>query len=122
MTTKLKEIEDRLNGLTEEKVKELTTYLKDTYGIEHEDATIPAGSVYVMDLDTKTSFSLKLTDAGSMKLHIVKTVKEITGLGLKEAKDMVESLPRVIKQGLSNEEAELLKSRLVEFGATVEIV
>lgn len=124
METRIKEIENRLNSLTDPKMHEITSFLKETYGIEHEDAVIPVTHVSnsVLDLENQTSFSLILSHAGSMKLHIIKTVKEITGLGLKEAKNLVESTPSVIRQGLSKTDAEALQLRLNEFGATVEII
>ncbi len=122
----VKALGDQLVGLTVKEVNELATYLKEEHGIE------PAAAAAVMaapggggaaegEAEAQTSFDVILKAAGGSKLGVVKLVKELTGLGLKEAKGVVDSAPAPIKEGVSKEEAESLKSQLEEAGAEVEI-
>ena len=119
----LKAMAESLVNLTVKEVNELATILKDEYGIE------PAAAAVVMAApgaggaaaDEKTSFDVVLTDAGANKLAIVKLVKDLTGLGLKEAKDVVDKAPSPLKSGVSKDEANALKTQLEEAGAKVEI-
>ncbi len=104
----LKAFAEQLVNLTVKEVNELAQILKDEYGIE------PAA-------EEKTSFDVVLKSAGSAKLQVVKLVKELTGLGLKEAKEMVDGAPSVVKEGLAKAEAEDLKKNLEEAGAEVEL-
>lgn len=116
---------EQLVNLTVKEVQELSTILKDKYGIE------PAAAAPVMmaggggggaaAAEEKTSFDVILKDAGASKLAVVKLVKELTGLGLKEAKDVVDGAPAPIKEGVSKDEAEGLKKSLEEAGAVVEL-
>src|SRR5258708_4719656 len=108
----IKTIGDQLVELTVKEVSELASYLKETYGIEPAAAAVAA---------EKTNFDVVLKAAGANKLQIVKLVKELTGLGLKEAKDVVDGAPKTIKEGLPKDEAENLKKQLVEAGAEVEL-
>lgn len=120
----IKAIGDQLVDLTVKEVNELASYLKETHGIEPAAAAVavagPAagGAAAVAE---KTNFDVVLKAAGANKLQIVKLVKELTGLGLKEAKDMVDGAPKTIKEGLPKDEAENLKKQLVEAGAEVEL-
>jgi large subunit ribosomal protein L7/L12 len=120
----IKAIGDQLVELTVKEVNELASYLKETHGIEPAAAAVavagPAagGAAAVAE---KTNFDVVLKAAGANKLQIVKLVKELTGLGLKEAKDMVDGAPKTIKEGLPKDEAENLKKQLVEAGAEVEL-
>jgi large subunit ribosomal protein L7/L12 len=106
-------------------VTELASYLKETYGIEPAAAAVavagPAGGGGGAAAAEKTNFDVVLKSAGANKLQIVKLVKELTGLGLKEAKDMVDGAPKTIKEGLPKDEAENLKKQLTEAGAEVEL-
>ncbi len=121
----LKALAETLVNLTVKEVNELATILKDDYGI------IPAAAAPVMvaatggeakeEVVVQTEFDVVLTDAGAGKLNVVKVVKNITGLGLKEAKDLVDTVPSNIKEKVSKEEAESVKAQLVEAGATVEV-
>jgi len=119
----LKAMAESLVNLTVKEVNELATILKDDYGIE------PAAAAVVMAgpgaggpaAEEKTSFDVILTDAGANKLAIVKLVKDLTGLGLKEAKDVVDKAPSPLKSGVSKDEANGLKTQLEEAGAKVEI-
>ncbi len=104
----------------------MASYLKETYGIEPAAAAVavagPAGGgAGGAAAAEKTNFDVVLKSAGANKLQIVKLVKELTGLGLKEAKDMVDGAPKTIKEGLPKDEAENLKKQLVEAGAEVEL-
>ena len=119
----IKKLAEELVNLTVKEVNELANVLKDEYGIEPAAAAAvavaaPAAADAVAE---KTSFDVILTAAGGAKLQVVKVVKELTGLGLKEAKDLVDAAPKAIKEGISKEEAESLKSALVEAGAEVEV-
>lgn len=116
---------DSLVNLTVKEVKELADYLKETYGIEPAAAAVavaagPAAGGEAA-AEEKTSFDVILKNAGAQKLAVVKVVKELTGLGLKEAKDAVDAAPAPIKEGVSKDEAEALKKQLEEAGAEVEL-
>jgi large subunit ribosomal protein L7/L12 len=120
----LKAFAEQLVNLTVKEVNELAQILKDEYGIEPAAAAVavaagPAAAAEVVE--EKSSFDVVLKAAGANKLAIVKLVKELTGLGLKEAKDMVDAAPSVIKEGVTKDEAEALKKQLTEGGAEVEL-
>src|SRR5574344_1222965 len=112
----LKAFAEQLVNLTVKEVNELATILKEEYGIEPAAAAVAAAAV-----EEKTSFDVVLKSAGAAKLQVVKAVKEACGLGLKEAKDMVDGAPSTVKEGLSKDEAESLKKTLEEAGAEVEL-
>ena len=122
----IKALGDQLVELTVKEVNELASYLKETYGIEPAAAAVVAGPAAgggggAAAAEEKTKFDVVLKAAGANKLQIVKLVKELTGLGLKEAKDMVDGAPKTIKEGLPKDEAENLKKQLIEAGAEVEL-
>jgi large subunit ribosomal protein L7/L12 len=120
----IKALGDQLVELTVKEVTELASYLKETYGIEPAAAAVVAGPAAgggAAAAAEKTNFDVVLKAAGANKLQIVKLVKELTGLGLKEAKDVVDGAPKTIKEGLPKDEAENLKKQLVEAGAEVEL-
>jgi large subunit ribosomal protein L7/L12 len=122
----IKAIGDQLVELSVKEVTELASYLKETYGIEPAAAAVAvagpaAGGGAAAVAAEKTNFDVVLKAAGANKLQIVKLVKELTGLGLKEAKDMVDGAPKTIKEGLPKDEAENLKKQLAEAGAEVEL-
>jgi large subunit ribosomal protein L7/L12 len=120
----LKEFAEQLVNLTVKEVSELAIILKDEYGIEPAAAAAPvtaASSGGGEAAEEKSSFDVILKAPGGAKLAIVKLVKELTGLGLKEAKDLVDSAPKSVKEGLAKEEAEGLKKQLEEAGAEVEL-
>jgi len=121
----VKALGDQLVELTVKEVNELASYLKETYGIKPAAAAVavagPAAGGGGAAAAEKTNFDVVLKSAGANKLQIVKLVKELTGLGLKEAKDMVDGAPKTIKEGLPKDEAENLKKQLVEAGAEVEL-
>jgi len=123
----VKDIGDKIVGLTVKDAQSLADYLKDTYGIE------PAGGGAVMMAagggggaaaeaeDAPTMFDVILKDAGANKINVIKVVRAATSLGLKEAKDIVDSAPKTVKEGLSKEDSEKLKKELEEAGAKVEL-
>ncbi|MDR3340853.1 MAG: 50S ribosomal protein L7/L12 [Candidatus Symbiothrix sp.] len=120
----LKAFAEQLVNLTVKEVNELAEILKSEYGIEPAAAAVAvaAGPVAAAEVvEEKTSFDVILKGVGANKLAIVKAVKELTGLGLKEAKDIVDSAPNAIKEGISKDEAEALKKSLEEAGAEVEL-
>ena len=121
----LKKLAEELVNLTVKDVNELAQILKEEYNIEPAAAAVavagPAAAGAAPAAEEKTSFDVELKSAGANKLAIVKLVKELTGLGLKEAKDMVDAAPSVIKEGVSKDEAESLKKQLTEAGAEVEL-
>ncbi len=123
----LKAFAEQLVNLTVKEVSELADILKDEYGIEPAAAAAPvmvAGGAAGGEegaVEEKTSFDVILTSAGAAKLKVVKAVKELTGLGLKEAKDLVDGAPNPVKEGIAKDEAEGLKKQLEEAGAEVEI-
>ncbi|WP_299271600.1 50S ribosomal protein L7/L12 [uncultured Prevotella sp.] len=120
----IKAIAEELVNLTVKEVNELATVLKDEYGIEPAAAAVAvaAGPAAAGEAaEEKTSFDVVLAEVGAAKLQVVKAVKEACGLGLKEAKDLVDAAPAKIKEGLSKEEAENLKKAIEESGAKVEL-
>jgi len=122
----LKQFAEQLVNLTVKEVNELATILKDEYGIEPAAAAVMAGpSAGAGDgaaaAEEQTEFTVVLKEAGASKLAVVKAVKELTGLGLKEAKDLVDGAPANVKEGISKDEAEGLKKSLEEAGAVVEL-
>ncbi|MCI0921719.1 50S ribosomal protein L7/L12 [Sphingobacterium rhinopitheci] len=119
----LKQLAEQLVNLTVKEVKELADILKDEYGIEPAAAAVAvaAAPAEAAAAEEKTSFDVILKEAGGQKLAVVKLVKDLAGLGLKEAKDLVDGAPKELKAGVSKDEAEALKKQLEEAGAVVEI-
>ena len=123
----LKAFADQLVNLTVKEVNELAQILKDEYGIEPAAAAVAVAAAPAGGDDApaaaaeQTSFDVILKEAGGQKLAVVKLVKDLTGLGLKEAKDLVDGAPKEVKAGVSKEEAQSLKTQLEEAGAVVEV-
>jgi large subunit ribosomal protein L7/L12 len=124
----IKTIGDKIVGLTLMQAKELGDYLKEEYGIEPAGGgvVVAAGAVAggggeAQAAEEKTSFNVILKAAGDKKIQVIKEVRALTGLGLKEAKDLVEGAPKPVKEGLTKDEAEAAKKKLEEAGATVEL-
>jgi large subunit ribosomal protein L7/L12 len=122
----LKELAESLVNLTVKEANELAQILKDDYGIEPAAAAAtvvaaPAGGDAAEAAAEQTEFDVILKSAGGSKLNVVKVVKNITGLGLKEAKEIVDSAPKAVKEGASKEDAESIKQQLEEAGAEVEL-
>jgi len=122
----IKAIAEELVNLTVKEVNELANVLKEEYGIEPAAAAVavadgPAAAGAAAGAEEKSSFDVVLVDAGAAKLQVVKAVKEACGLGLKEAKDLVDGVPSTLKEGMSKDEAENLKKAIEEAGAKVEL-
>jgi large subunit ribosomal protein L7/L12 len=121
----LKKFAEELVNLSVKEVNELAKILKEEYGIEPVATAVavagPAAGGEIPKAEEKTTFDVILKAAGGQKLQIVKLVKDITGLGLKEAKAVVDAAPGPVKEGVSKDEAEAIKSQLVEAGAEVEL-
>jgi len=122
------ELGDKIVALTLMQAKELADYLKEVYGIEPAaGGTVvmagpaQAGGAPAAAAEEKTTFNVVLTGFGEKKIQVIKEVRALTGLGLKEAKDLVESVPKPVKEGLSKDEAEAAKKQLEAAGATVEL-
>lgn len=120
----VKALAEQLVGLTVKEVQELADVLKSEYGIEPAAAAVVVaadGGGGAAAAEEKTSFNVILKSAGASKLNVVKIVKDLTGLGLKEAKELVDGAPKPVKEGVNKAEAEDLKTKLTEAGAEVEI-
>jgi large subunit ribosomal protein L7/L12 len=122
----LKEFAEKLVNLSVKEVNELANILKDDYGIEPAAAAAPmmaaaAGGDAGAAAEEQTAFDVILKSGGQSKLAVVKLVKELTGLGLKEAKELVDGAPKAVKEGVGKDEAEALKKQLEEAGAEVEL-
>ncbi len=121
----LKDFAEQLVNLTVKEVNELAGILKDEYGIEPAAAAVAVaaggGGDAAEAVEEKSEFDVILTAAGGSKLAVVKLVKELTGLGLKDAKDIVDSAPKAVKEGVPKDEAESVKKQLEEAGAEVEL-
>jgi large subunit ribosomal protein L7/L12 len=121
----IKSIAEELVNLTVKEVNELAAVLKDEHGIEPAAAAVaiaaPAGGGDAGAVEEKSEFDVILTAAGGSKLQVVKAVKELTGLGLKEAKELVDGAPKAIKEGVGKDEADGIKKALEEAGAEVEL-
>ena len=122
----IKAIAEELVNLTVKEVNELANVLKEEYGIEPAAAAVavaaaPGAGAAAAGAEEKSSFDVVLVDAGAAKLQVVKAVKEACGLGLKEAKDLVDGVPSTLKEGMSKDEAENLKKAIEEAGAKVEL-
>ncbi len=120
----VKALAESLVGLTVKEVQELADFLKSEYGIEPAAATVVAsadGGGAAAAVEEKTAFDVILVAAGPSKLNVVKIVKELTGLGLKEAKDLVDGAPKPIKEGVAKAEADEVAAKLKDAGAEVEV-
>jgi large subunit ribosomal protein L7/L12 len=127
--TEIKELGDKIVGLTLKQAVDLAGYLKEAHGIEPAAGGVMmaagpgagAGAAAPAAEEAKSTFDVVLKGAGDKKIQVIKVVRAATGLGLKEAKDLVEAAPKPVKEGLTKEEAEKLKKELEEQGATVEL-
>ena len=127
VTAEIKELGDKIVGLTLKQAVDLATYLKDEHGIEPAAAGAvmmagpAAGAAPAEAAEEKTTFDVVLKSGGDKKIQVIKVVRAATGLGLKEAKDLVEGAPKVVKESLPKEEAEKLKKEIEEQGGAVEL-
>lgn len=122
-SAEIKDLGDKIVALTLMQAKDLGDYLKDVHGIEPAagGAVMMAGPAAAAEEEEKTSFDVILKEFGDKKIQVIKEVRGITGLGLKEAKDLVDNLPKPLKEGVSKEDAEEIRSQLEASGATVSI-
>jgi large subunit ribosomal protein L7/L12 len=122
-SAEIKELGDKIVALTLMQAKDLGDYLKDVHGIEPAagGAVMMAGPAAAAEEEEKTSFDVILKEFGDKKIQVIKEVRAITGLGLKEAKGLVDTLPKPLKEGVSKEDAEEIRSQMEASGATVEI-
>ena len=124
-TITIDEIVDAIGSMTVLEVAELVKKLEEKFGVSAAAmvaaAPVAGGQTAAPAAEEKTEFDVMLAEAGANKLNVIKVVRELTGLGLKEAKDLVDGAPKPIKQGISKEEAETLKKKLEEVGAKVEV-
>jgi large subunit ribosomal protein L7/L12 len=128
VATDLKEIGDRIAGLTLKQAVDLANYLKEAHGIEPAAGGVMmapggggGGAAAAAPAEEKTTFDVVLKGGGDKKIQVIKVVRQATGLGLKEAKDLVEGAPKTVKEALTKDEAEKLKKELEEQGASVEL-
>jgi large subunit ribosomal protein L7/L12 len=127
MSEKVQSIIESIKGLSLLEASELVKGLEETFGVSAAAASVavaaPAGGggAAAAPAEVQTEFSVILTAAGGNKIGVIKAVREVTSLGLKEAKDLVEAAPKAVKEGVSKEEAETIKKKFVEAGATVEV-
>ena len=119
---KIEKIIEEIDALTVVELADLVKAIEEKYGVSAVAAAAPAaGAVAGEAAEEKSSFDVVLTEAGDQKIKVIKVVRDATGLGLKEAKDLVDGAPKTIKEGVSKEEAEDLKAKFTEVGATIEL-
>ena len=121
MNEKFQAIIDTIKGLTILELADLVKAIEEEFGVSAAPVAVAAGPVAAAPVEEKTEFDVVITAAGEKRTNVIKIVKDLAGVGLKEAKDIVDALPKAIKEGVSKDEAEALKKQLEEAGATVEI-
>ena len=118
----IEELIEKIDKLTVAELAELVKAIEEKYGVSAVAAAAPAaGGAVAGAAEEKSSFDVVLADAGANKIQVIKVVRDATGLGLKEAKDLVDGAPKTVKEGVSKEEAEELKAKFSEAGATIEL-
>jgi len=118
----IEELIEKIDGLTVAELAELVKAIEEKYGVSAVAAAAPAaGGAAAGAAEEKTSFNVVLKDVGANKIQVIKVVRDATGLGLKEAKELVDGAPKTVKEGASKDEAEDLKAKFAEVGATVEL-
>lgn len=125
-SNEIKDLGDKIMSLTLLKAQELGDYLKEVYGLEAAAApaiavAVPAGGASAAAAAEKDEFTVVLTGGGDKKIQVIKVVRELTGLGLKEAKDLVDGAPKTVKEGVAKDQAEEMKKKIEEAGGTVEL-
>lgn len=119
---KIEKLIEEIDALTVVELADLVKAIEEKYGVSAVAAAAPAvGGAAAVAAEEKSSFDVVLTDAGDQKIKVIKVVRDATGLGLKEAKDLVDGAPKTVKEGASKEEAEDLKAKFTEVGAVVEL-
>ncbi|MGD9678252.1 MAG: 50S ribosomal protein L7/L12 [Vulcanibacillus sp.] len=115
------QIIEAIKGMSVLDLNDLVKAIEEEFGVTAAAPMALAGAVAVEEVQEQTEFNVNLLSAGSSKINVIKAVREITGLGLKEAKELVDNTPKTVKEGVSKEEAETTKAKLEEVGASVEI-
>ena len=119
---KIEEILEKIDSLTVIELSELVKGIEEKYGVSAAAVAVPAaGAAGAAAAEEKSNFDVVLKEAGSNKIAVIKVVRDVTGLGLKEAKDLVEGAPKTVKEGASKEEAEDMKAKFEEAGAVIEL-
>ena len=118
---KFEDIISKIDGLTVAELAELVKALEEKFGVSASAMAVAGAGAGAAAAEEKTAFNVILKAAGEQKINVIKVVREVTGLGLKEAKDLVDGAPKAVKEGLNKEDADALKKTLEEAGATVEI-
>ena len=118
---KIEKLLEEIDSLTVIELSELVKGIEEKYGVSAAAVAAPAAGAGAAAAEEKTNFDVVLKEAGSNKIAVIKVVRDITGLGLKEAKDLVEGAPKTVKEGASKEEAEEMKAKFVEAGAIIEL-
>ena len=121
MSEKIEKMLEEIDSLTVVELAELVKGIEEKYGVTAAAVAAPAAGAAAGAAEEKSSFDVVLKDAGSNKIAVIKVVRDATGLGLKEAKDLVDGAPKTIKEGVAKEEAEAMKAKFVEAGAVVEL-
>ncbi len=119
--TIVEEILEKIDGLTVVELSELVKGIEEKYGVSAVAAAAPAAGGAAPAAEEKTSFNVVLKDVGPNKIQVIKVVRDVTGLGLKEAKDLVDGAPKTVKEGVSKEEAEEMKEKFTAAGAVIEL-
>ena len=121
MSEKIEKMLEEIDSLTVVELSELVKGIEEKYGVSAAAVAAPAAGAAAPAAEEKTSFDVVLKDAGANKIQVIKVVRDATGLGLKEAKDLVDGAPKTVKEGLSKDDAEALKAKFAEVGAVVEL-
>ena len=121
MSEKTDKMLEEIDSLTVIELSELVKGIEEKYGVSAVAAAAPAAGASVAGAEEKTSFNVVLKEAGANKIQVIKVVRDATGLGLKEAKELVDGAPKTVKEGASKEEAEELKAKFTEVGAVIEL-
>jgi large subunit ribosomal protein L7/L12 len=121
MSEKTDKMLEEIDALTVVELAELVKGIEEKYGVTAAAVAAPAAGAGAGAAEEKSEFNIVLKDAGASKLQVIKVVREVTGLGLKEAKDLVDGAPKTIKEGVAKDEAEAMKAKFVEAGAVVEL-
>ena len=119
--TIIEELLEKIDGLTVVELSELVKGIEEKYGVSAVAAAAPAAGAAAGAAEEKSSFDVVLKDVGANKIQVIKVVRDVTGLGLKEAKELVDGAPKTIKEGVAKEEAEELKAKFTEVGAVVDL-
>ncbi len=121
MDEKIEKLLEQIDALTVAELANLVKGIEEKYGVSAVAAAAPVAGGAAESAEEKTDFDVELTEAGANKINVIKVVREVTGLGLKEAKDLVDGAPKVIKEGVSKEDAEAMKAKFEEAGAKVTL-